>query len=83
LRKNAEGDFTLLVASVDKQSPATSVIDSSDPKLTLRLEYGDYSAELARCVAALREASKHVEGNAHREKMLEVRARISLVVDSM
>ena len=53
--KNAEGDFTLLVASVESHSQAMHVIDNGPTKVKLRVQYGDYSKELSAVVDALRE----------------------------
>ncbi|KAN0097951.1 Peptidase family M49 domain containing protein [Tylopilus felleus] len=60
VRKNGSGDFTLLVASVQKQ-PSTSQELTPQGKLTV--EYGDFSEVLTRVVAALQEARKYTEND--------------------
>ncbi|KAH7930761.1 dipeptidyl-peptidase III [Leucogyrophana mollusca] len=59
VRKNGPGDFTLLVASVNKQAPETHEISAQGGTAKLTVEYGDYSEALAKVVAALQEAKKY------------------------
>jgi len=73
VRKNGPGDFTLLVASAQKQ-PSTShdlnklTKQSVNAKLTV--EYGDFSESLTKIVAALREAKKYT-ANDNQSAMLD------------
>jgi len=53
--KNTEGDFTLLVASVESHSQAIHDIDHQSTKAKLRVQYGDYSKALSAVVDALKE----------------------------
>lgn len=63
MRKNGPGDFTLLVASVDKKIGPTVAISTlaglDNAKLTV--EYGDFSKSLANVVKYLKEVSHHSE----------------------
>ncbi|KAF8451160.1 peptidase family M49-domain-containing protein [Boletus edulis BED1] len=65
--KNGPRDFTLLVASVQKQ-PSTFHELTSQAKLTV--EYGDFSESLTRVVAALKEAKKYT-ANDNQTAMLD------------
>jgi len=54
--KNGPNDFTLLVASAHTQPPALHEIDvSGGGKAKLTVQYGDFSEDLAKVVAALKE----------------------------
>lgn len=53
--KNGPNDFTLLVASAETQPPALHDINTKAGKATLKVEYGDFSADLAKVVDALKE----------------------------
>lgn len=55
--KNGPGDFTLLVASANKQPHAIYDIDLQSDKAKLKVEYGDFSEALKKVVAALEEVS--------------------------
>ncbi|KZV97669.1 hypothetical protein EXIGLDRAFT_730055 [Exidia glandulosa HHB12029] len=70
VRKHSPSKFTLLVASVNKSSK-THDLEIDGTKIELIVEYGDYSAELAKAVAHLREALKHV-ANDHQKSMIEL-----------
>ncbi|KAG6375168.1 peptidase family M49-domain-containing protein [Boletus reticuloceps] len=65
--KNGPRDFTLLVASVQKQ-PSTFHELTSQAKLTV--EYGDFSESLTKVVAALKEAKKYT-ANDNQTAMLD------------
>lgn len=62
VRKNGPGDFTLLVASAQKQ-PSTShdlnKLTTQSVNAKLAVEYGDFSESLTKVVAALQEAKKY------------------------
>ena len=60
--KNDPGSFTLLVASADKTKPgAEHEIDSkSGDKVKLKVEYGDFSADLCKVNDALKEVPQSV-----------------------
>ena len=69
MRKNGPGDFTLLVASAQKDGePLTADLESG--KGTLKVEYGDFSDALSKAVAALKEAKKYV-ANDHQSAMID------------
>jgi dipeptidyl-peptidase-3 len=70
IRKNGHGDFTLLVASANKQSGATHNFDVGGQGCKLSVEYGDFSDALKKAVAALHEAKKYT-ANDHQTKMIE------------
>ncbi|KAF8554646.1 hypothetical protein OG21DRAFT_1412103 [Imleria badia] len=67
VRKNGSGDFTLLVASVQKQ-PSTFHDLTTQAKLTV--EYGDFSESLTKVVAALQQAKKYT-ANDNQTAMLD------------
>ena len=54
--KNGPDDFTLLVASVQSQPSALHDIEGTQgANATLKVQYGDFSTNLAKAVAALNE----------------------------
>lgn len=55
VRKNGPHDFTLLVASVNKTESIIHEINAEPTSIRLTVEYGDFSAALAKAVAALHE----------------------------
>lgn len=55
VRKNGLHDFTLLVASVNKTESVVHEINAESMSIKLTVEYGDFSAALAKAVVALRE----------------------------
>jgi dipeptidyl-peptidase-3 len=56
--KNGPKDFTLLVASANTTQPAAvHEIDAAGDKATLKVQYGDFSKDLAKVVEALKEVS--------------------------
>jgi dipeptidyl-peptidase-3 len=58
--KNGPNDFTLLVASAQTQPSATHNIEGTqEATATLKVQYGDFSQELAKVVAALNEVFCH------------------------
>lgn len=70
VRKNGPHDFTLLVASVDKTEPIIHEINAESTSIKLTVEYGDFSAALAKAVAALHEAKKYTASDTQ-TKMIE------------
>lgn len=55
VRKNGDGDFTLLVASANPQPQAEHMIDFQSSGAKLTVEYGDHADALKKSVAALHE----------------------------
>jgi len=55
--KNDSGSFTLLVASADTTQPFAEheIVAKSGDTVTLKVEYGDFSADLAKVNEALME----------------------------
>lgn len=53
--KNGPGDFVLRIASANPAPSATHEIDVRGEKCRLRVEYGDFSAALAKASDALRQ----------------------------
>ncbi|KAJ8589717.1 dipeptidyl-peptidase III [Rhizopogon salebrosus TDB-379] len=70
VRKNGPHDFTLLVASVKKTDSTVHEIGTESVSIKLTVEYGDFSAALAKAVAALSEARKYT-ANDNQAKMIE------------
>ncbi|KAF9236417.1 peptidase family M49-domain-containing protein [Melanogaster broomeanus] len=70
VRKNGAGDFTLLVASVQRQPSTFHEISAKIDSAKLTVEYGDFSESLTKVVAALREAKKYT-ANENQTAMLE------------
>ncbi|KAL4075542.1 peptidase family M49-domain-containing protein [Scleroderma citrinum] len=70
VRKNGPGDFTLLVASANRQPPSLHNIAISSGTGKLTVEYGDFSEPLTKVVAALQEARKYT-ANETQTAMLE------------
>ncbi|KAF8338075.1 aflatoxin-detoxifizyme, partial [Cantharellus anzutake] len=71
VRKESADHFTLLIASAEKRATVTQEHTSPNGKtIKLNLEYGDFSAPLAKSVEHLKEAKKYV-ANVHEAKMLE------------
>ncbi|KAJ3483997.1 hypothetical protein NLI96_g5928 [Meripilus lineatus] len=70
VRKNGPNNFTLLVASADTQAPRTHEITVQDQKVSLTVEYGDFSVALGKVVAALKEA-KESAANEHQKGALD------------
>lgn len=56
--KNGPKDYTLLVASANTTQPsAVHEIDAAGAKATLKVQYGDFSSDLTKVSAALKEVS--------------------------
>jgi len=54
--KNGPNDFTLLVASVQSQPSTLHDIEGTQGAgATLKVQYGDFAADLSKAVAALNE----------------------------
>ncbi|KAG1890987.1 peptidase family M49-domain-containing protein [Suillus subluteus] len=70
VRKNGPHDFTLLVASVNKTESIVHEINAESTSIRLTVEYGDFSAALAKAVAALHEAKKYTASDTQ-TKMIE------------
>ncbi|KAF9230024.1 peptidase family M49-domain-containing protein, partial [Melanogaster broomeanus] len=70
VRKNGAGDFTLLVASVQRQPSTFHEISAKIGNAKLTVEYGDFSESLTKVVAALKEAKK-CTANENQTAMLE------------
>ncbi|KAG8907167.1 hypothetical protein FRB99_005139 [Tulasnella sp. 403] len=68
VRKNADGSFTLLIASASKEGPVK--ILSTDSGIKLNIEYGDFSDALQKSASALLLAKKYA-ANDFQRKMLE------------
>ncbi|KAF9005642.1 aflatoxin-detoxifizyme [Cyathus striatus] len=68
--KNGSNDYTLLVASAHSQPDNIHDIDSESGKISLKVQYGDFSQDLRKVVEALNEAKKHT-ANDHQTKMIE------------
>jgi dipeptidyl-peptidase-3 len=69
--KNGPKDFTLLVASANTTQPAAvHEIDAAGDKATLKVQYGDFSKDLAKVVEALKEAEKYT-ANDNQTKMIQ------------
>ncbi|KAH9484285.1 Dipeptidyl peptidase 3 [Psilocybe cubensis] len=68
--KNAPNDFTLLVASAQTQPPSLHDIESNNGKASLKVEYGDFAADLSKVVDALKEAKKYT-ANENQTNMIE------------
>jgi dipeptidyl-peptidase-3 len=69
--KNGPNDFTLLVASVQSRLHVSHEIDTKQgEKATLKVQYGDFSADLAKVVQALEEAKKYT-ANDYQTRMIE------------
>jgi len=69
--KNGPNDFTLLVASVQSRLHVSHEIDTKQgEKATLKVQYGDFSADLAKVVQALEEA-KIYTANDYQTRMIE------------
>lgn len=60
--KNDSSSFTLLVASADKTKPFTEheMVSKSGDRVKLKVEYGDFSADLEKVNEALTEVSRSV-----------------------
>ncbi|KAF9224504.1 dipeptidyl-peptidase III [Gyrodon lividus] len=70
VRKNNAGDFTLLVASAQKQPSTFHEISVKSGNAKLTVEHGDFSESLTKVVAALQEANKYA-ANDNQTLMLE------------
>ncbi|KAG9316989.1 peptidase family M49-domain-containing protein [Chiua virens] len=70
VRKNGSGDFTLLVASAQKQPSTFHTLNTQATNAKLTVEYGDFSESLSKAVAALREAKKYA-ANENQSAMLD------------
>ncbi|KDR81604.1 hypothetical protein GALMADRAFT_239656 [Galerina marginata CBS 339.88] len=69
--KNGPNDFTLLVASAERQPSALHDIDTkAGDKAKLKVEYGDFSSALTKAVEALKEAKKYT-ANENQTNMIE------------
>lgn len=55
--KLGPGNFTLLVASVNSRPPAVHEIKHQEKTAQLKVQYGDFSAELTEVVKSLREVN--------------------------
>ena len=54
--KNGQNDFTLLVASAQTQPSAVHDIQgTAEGKAKLKVQYGDFSADLCKVIEALKE----------------------------
>ncbi|PSR74920.1 hypothetical protein PHLCEN_2v9454 [Hermanssonia centrifuga] len=70
VKKDSQTEFTLLVASVNVESSAVHDIEILDKQAKLTVQYGDFTENLTKTVAALVEAKKYA-ANEHEVAMLE------------
>ncbi|KZT61788.1 hypothetical protein CALCODRAFT_490689 [Calocera cornea HHB12733] len=69
VKKISSSEYIILVASAEKKSESHAV-DVGNTKLSVTVQYGDFSGEMSRVAAALKEAKKYA-ANAHQEGMLD------------
>ena len=68
--KNAERDYTLLIASADCEKGDVHDLEIEGNKVKITVKYGDYSQDLAKAVEALKEAKKYA-ANDNQASMIE------------
>ncbi|KZO99620.1 aflatoxin-detoxifizyme [Calocera viscosa TUFC12733] len=68
VNKISSSEYIILVASADKRSESHA-IDIGNTKLSVTVQHGDFSGEMSRIAAALKEAKKYA-ANKHQETML-------------
>lgn len=71
MRKNADGSFTLLVASTSKEPPKSGKEPTpGGSNIQMIVEYGDFADALTKSAAYLKEAKKYA-ANDNQRNMLE------------
>ncbi|EJT99028.1 aflatoxin-detoxifizyme [Dacryopinax primogenitus] len=69
VKKVSSSEYIILIASAEKKTESHTV-DLGNTKLNITVQYGDFSGEMSRVAAALKEAKKYA-ANAHQEGMLD------------